>query len=101
MKPLFYILDEDKNIIPCEDSDKWEAFIKTKKKIIAQELIDNLFVSTVFLGLDHSYGLYEKILFETMVFDENRESISCVRYSTYQEAEEGHKRAVEKIKKGN
>ena len=46
-------------------------------------------VSTVWLGLDHSFGAGPPIIFETMVFGGpyNQE---CWRYSTEQQAREGH-----------
>jgi hypothetical protein len=51
-----------------------------------------VYVSTVFLGLDHSFGEGPPQLFETMIFggehDEYQE-----RYSTWDEAEAGHKKA--------
>ena len=57
-------------------------------------------VSTVFLGLDHnSYCGGPPAIFETMVFggeyDEYQE-----RYSTWDEAELGHKEIVERLKGG-
>ena len=58
-------------------------------------------ISTVFLGIDHQFGMGSPpILFETMVFggelDQEQE-----RYCTYREAEEGHKRWVAKAKGGD
>ncbi len=74
-------------------------------------------VSTVFLGLDDNFGdgepsLFESIilglgdekpqdseplLFESMVFGLKDEEPQ-VRYSTYEQAEEGHKKLVEEYK---
>ena len=54
--------------------------------------MENKVVSTVFLGLDHSFGGGPPLLFETMIFDGGEEE-HCVRYSTWQQAEEGHKEA--------
>lgn len=55
------------------------------------------YVSTVFLGLDHRFGQGEPLVFETMVFggplDQEQE-----RYSTWDEAEAGHKAMVERVK---
>lgn len=69
-------------------------------------------VSTVWLGLNHRFGaLGPPLIFETMVFPppyaaattkEERlkswEDLDMDRYSTEQEAKEGHKRMVEKWK---
>lgn len=58
-------------------------------------------ISTVFLSVDHGYSRFfgwegQPVLFETMIFggehDEYQE-----RYCTYDEAEQGHRRAVEMV----
>jgi len=55
-------------------------------------------VSTVWLGLDHSCGGGPPIIFETMVFPLNQEGdanygeIDCDRYATEEEALVGHER---------
>jgi len=46
------------------------------------------------LGLDHSYDGGRPLLFETMVFNNSGDSKYLERYSNWEEAEEGHKRAV-------
>jgi hypothetical protein len=50
-------------------------------------------VSTVFLGLDHSFGRGQPELFETMVFGGPNDGYSR-RYGTWDEAEAGHAAAV-------
>lgn len=48
-------------------------------------------VSTVWLGLDHSFGFGPPAIFETMVFHEGSPlNESCERYATWTEAELGH-----------
>jgi hypothetical protein len=49
-------------------------------------------VSTVFLGIDHNFGNGPPLLFETMVFGGEYDGY-CKRYSTWEEAEGGHKTA--------
>lgn len=56
-------------------------------------------VSTVFLGLDHQWGDGPALLFETMVFGGSFDGKQW-RYSTWEEAEAGHKRMVERVMKG-
>ena len=71
-------------------------------KIVKQEELPNgKWVSTVWLGLNHSWNDGSPLIFETMVFkskddysDEDME-----RYSTEAEAIEGHKKMVEKWSK--
>ncbi len=57
---------------------------------------DGVDVSTVFLGRDHAYFGDAPLLFETMVFggefDQEQE-----RYSTLQEAKDGHAAMVKKV----
>jgi len=63
---------------------------------VENPLTGNADVSTVFLGLDHSFGGGPPQIFETMVFgglyDEEQ-----IRYSTWDEAVAGHNKMVEAI----
>lgn len=55
-------------------------------------------VSTVFLGIDHNFSSDgPPLLFETMIFDDY-DSGDMWRYSTWEEAEAGHKSALNEIK---
>lgn len=78
---------------------EWSAWFEAAgdKRIVKQEnLPTGERVSTVFLGIDSGWGNEKPQLFETMIFggvhNEYQE-----RYSTWDEAEAGHKRAVEMI----
>lgn len=66
-------------------------------KILKIKNFEPVRVSTIFLGLDHSWGNSQPLLFETMVFggplDQEQD-----RYSTWEEAESGHKTMVERVK---
>jgi hypothetical protein len=52
----------------------------------------------VFLGLDHSFGRGDPVLFETMVFGGPLGSAQW-RYCTWAEAERGHEEAVVQARK--
>lgn len=70
-------------------------------KVIKQETLENgKWISTVWLGLDHSFDNGKLLIFETMVFSarENMKELAMERYSTEEEAIEGHKKMVEKYK---
>ena len=54
-------------------------------------------VSTVFLGIDHSFGHGPPVLFETMVFGGPRNDEQW-RYCTWDEAAAGHAAVVEGLK---
>ena len=43
-------------------------FSDPNQRIVKQEVVCHCFVSTVFLGFDHSFGRGEPQLFETMIF---------------------------------
>jgi len=53
-------------------------------------------VSTVFLGLDHGYG-GKPLLFETMIFNGELDE-EQYRCSTWEEAEEMHEMACERVR---
>ena len=96
----YYILKGRKAIpVPVM---KWAEWLENNRKIIEQtELSNGKFVSTVFLGLNHQFGVGKPLIFETMVFPKKGDwgELDMDRYSTYKEAEEGHKLMVKKWKK--
>lgn len=55
-------------------------------------------VSTVFLGLNHQFGIGLPLVFETMVFGGPSDG-DCHRYSTWEQAEKGHMAVVTKLRK--
>jgi len=81
----------------CDDLGAWAKWYETADRRVALDEINDVTVSTVFLGLDHNFDEGEPILFETMVFggflDQETE-----RYSTYAEAETGHAAMVKRVK---
>lgn len=87
--------------VPCSML-AWDAARRSRKReagndpwrVALTELPGDVRISTVFLGLDHSFGMGDTpILFETMIFGLKDEY--CERYSTWDEAEAGHRVAVE------
>lgn len=94
-----YYLNEDKTYRPAKLME-WEEQFETMDRDVQKDKIEGHRVSTVWLGLDHNYYGGKPMLFETMIFaDEERgRVIYCYRYSTWQEAEEGHKVAIEWLK---
>lgn len=68
------------------------------KRVARTHVSDDVFVSTVFLGMDHGWDRgrpdYQPVLFETMVFGLPDEDEYQERYSTVEEALAGHDRAV-------
>jgi hypothetical protein len=99
------ILDDDHNVIPVRDIYEWGPwFEQTENRRVAETSLNGWWVSTVFLGLDHGFGGVPR-WFETMVFPEGEEPIvpelggrlrehlsnMQLRYTTWAEAEEGHR----------
>ena len=60
--------------------------------------IGDIRVSTVFLGIDHNFCGGAPLLFETMIFGGPHDQ-EMQRYSTWDEAENGHEQMVELAKK--
>lgn len=94
---------EGKIPVPVEDVLEWARWFHDADRQVARDIIGNLRVSTVFLGLDHNFSLNgPPVLFETMIFpvDAKGEYIRgealdyMERYTTWELALEGHRRAV-------
>jgi hypothetical protein len=74
-----------------------ETLQEAKWERVAEHLIENVFVSTVFLALDHSFESNIPVLFETMIFGGKYDQYQD-RYSTWDEAIQGHEIAVNLVK---
>jgi len=83
-----YILD-GKKAIECNNLITWANQFEKASRKVAYDKKNGIEVSTVFLGLDHSFGGKTPILFETMVFGGKHDQES-ERYATWEEAEKGH-----------
>lgn len=78
-----------------------ESSPDTDPSRIGSDHVGGLWVSTVWLGLDHSFGEGPPLVFETMVFsDGTSNDLFCARYSTPAEAKEGHDRVVSWLREG-
>ena len=100
-----FILDENNNAIPANLME-WGEFYKNKKRCrVKRDIINGMLISTIFLGIDNNFYLddedHKPHIFETMVFKEGSYLENyCDRCSTWQEAEECHKKAVQWVKDG-
>jgi hypothetical protein len=94
----WYILDDENNPVPSTITDyvKWEED-NLEKRIVKQEYIGDIRVSTVFLGLDHAWIGETPILWETMIFGGEYDQYQ-VRYTSYDAALQGHEIALSLIK---
>jgi hypothetical protein len=67
--------------------------VGSRTRRVAGTVQDDVFVSTVWLGLDHGFGYTDRpLIFETMIFGGDYDGGEW-RYSTLDEALEGHQRA--------
>ena len=100
----WYILDENNK--PVKSASVIEAAEwldkNPERKAVKQEHIDDIFISTVFLGLDHAFP-WDKdktpVLWETMIFGGEHDQYQD-RYTSYEDALEGHQKAINFIKTG-
>lgn len=93
----WYVL-RDRVAVPVASVDDWARDRESKvNRRVAAEVVGDVRVSTVFLGLDHGYGDGPPLIFETMIFGGDHDGEQW-RYSTWQEAEEGHAAAVVLVK---
>jgi hypothetical protein len=84
--------------VPCDCLVEWAKWFETADRRVAQTYCWRGLcrVSTVFLGLDHSYGALlglegvPPLLFETMVFWGSEGGYEIQRCSTWPEAEAQH-----------
>ena len=94
-----FVLDDDGNAVEATDLLTWAKWFETANRVLAKDKVGDATVSTIFLGLDHSFGSSPPVLWETMIFggeyDEHQE-----RYASRAEALAGHSRAVALARKG-
>jgi hypothetical protein len=85
----------NKKVVPVDDLLTWAKWYETANRHVADDLIGPVRVSTVFLGLDHGF-LGRQLWFETMIFGGEHDGWQD-RYETWEQAEAGHRRALEML----
>ena len=97
-----YKLDGTK-VIPCDNLIEWGEWFEKADRQVALTELEGVRVSTIFLGIDHSFGNGKPILFETMVFGKDKDGKcdyrdqECERYTTRDEAIKGHNKMVSRF----
>ena len=93
-KPMYY----DRESKPI-DMKRWaELHSDLSYRVIRRDTIEGHLVSTVWLGLDHGFMPEDPpLIFETMVFQSSEPLVDIYtnRYSTEEQAIEGHQGAIE------
>ena len=94
----WYILDENNKPIRSTivDCGKWLEE-NPERKAVKQEHIDDVYISTVFLGLDHAWNSDIPVLWETMIFGGEHDQYMD-RYTSIEDALEGHQTALNLVK---
>lgn len=111
-----YILDKNRNVVPVSDVKEWgksnnnhvrvaQSLIKSNFLLWLMGIRPHYWVSTVFLGMDHSTNINgAPLVFETMIFPKwvwwkkKEDDIRCLewldldtkRYATWNQALNGH-----------
>ena len=96
---LLYIL-ENQVPVPTDNLLQWGQWMKDpNNKQVASTEIDELRVTTIFLGVDNQLNEGQPFLFETLVFKgEQLDWEYGARYRTWEEAKAGHDAIVELVK---
>lgn len=71
--------------------------IATSFRIVSQDYVSDVFISTTFLGIEHGEDSGHPLLWETMIFGGEHNHYQ-ERYASIEAARIGHKKAVELAK---
>jgi hypothetical protein len=96
----WYVLDKKNNPIakPSLEAAKW-LDDNDHRRIVKRDEIGDILISTVFLGLDHSWTPGgNPVLWETMIFGGEHDHYQD-RYTSHEDAIEGHKKALKLVNK--
>ena len=88
-----YILDEQGKPVQETDILRWAEWMEQTERHVAEDYIGSIRISTVFLGLDHSFIGGTPVLYETMIFGAQYDGYQR-RYHTRDEALRGHSEAL-------
>lgn len=91
----WYILDNNNKPVPADVSvaAEWMENNPKRKAVKQEDVGKDVHVSTVFLGLNHSWNSKTLVLWETMIFGGEHDQYQA-RYTTYEDALEGHQEAL-------
>lgn len=96
-----YTLDAAGNPVPEPDLMAWARWMNDGNRRVAFDMVGEVDVSTVFLGIDHNWsGGGAPVLWETMTFGPEPWSSRQWRYSSRDDALLGHGVAVELLRAG-
>jgi hypothetical protein len=96
----WYILDENNKPVKATSVIEAAEWIENnpERKAVKQEHIGDIFISTVFLGLNHAWKSDIPVLWETMIFRGDHDQYQ-ERYTSYEDALKGHQIALNLVNK--
>jgi len=97
----YYILDKRGRPRRIRDARRWGRWMATADRRVDRTTIEGFTVSTVFLGMDHSFGeQLLPVLYETMVFGPSKRGrdFAMRRYCTRGAAIKGHHEMVAEVR---
>jgi hypothetical protein len=92
-------IEVDGQPVPCEDVLRWARWFEGADRRVAETQVADSRVSTVFLGLDHSFGGPTPLVYETMVFGGKHDGWE-ERWATREGAAAGHDAIVKRLREG-
>ena len=90
-----FALDANKQPIPASIIE-WGKMMQSQDRHVGTDMIGDVRISTVFLGMDHGFGR-EPVLFETMIFGGKHDGYQD-RCCTWGQAEVMHEKALNIVK---
>lgn len=99
---LYYVLKD--RVAVEADMRTWATFFEDRSnRRVASTYVDHVWISTVFLGIDHGFpeNPLAPLIFETMVFNAPTDFAEeyCERYGTWNEAVAGHQGVLREVTK--
>lgn len=98
---MYYVLDDENKVVGEPSVEAWAQWFEdnglNERRRVGEDRVGQMRVSTVFLGIDHNFGSGPPHVFETMVFpsEDDYGEVFSLRYSTWEEAEVGHRVALD------
>jgi len=100
MRMGLYVLDDKQRPVPEIDAVKWGQWYEKSNRHVGLHEFGSIRVSTVFLGVDHGWAGMAPVLWETMVFDDNKGPLDgeMTRCSgSWEQAEAMHQAMVARV----
>ncbi|WAW10685.1 hypothetical protein NB640_03220 [Oxalobacter vibrioformis] len=87
----------DHEPVRCNLDEYARNMQRESSRIVRQSRINECLVSTIFTGIDYSFGIGEKRLFETMIFGMEGDIHPKWQHATWNESVEKHDQIVKMI----